>query len=87
MTDEEFEERSQVYKQQLEDGAAPTVRISKNMTARTHACLVGWEELESLSEKEAAVTGKYRDYQKLDTDNVMAIPQLLVAAENMKDVK
>lgn len=76
MTDEEFQARAQAYRQQLENGQA-TIRIGKNMTGRTHACLVPWEALDALSEKEAAVTGNYVNYKALDTDNVLSIPQLL----------
>lgn len=76
MTDEEFHSRAQTYLQQTQAGIPP-LRIGKNMIGRTHACLVSWEELPLLSQKEAAVTGMYTDYQQMDTDNVLAIPQLL----------
>ncbi len=84
MTDEEFNNRAAMYTQQLAQNGSSNLRIGKNMTARTHACLVSWDELKILSEKEAAVTGKYRDYQAMDTDNVMAVPKLLQAAREMK---
>ena len=87
MTDEEFDRRSRLYLQQVAEEGSSSLRISKNMTARTHACLVGWDELKVLSEKEAAVTGKYRDYQAMDTDNVMLIPRLLAAVEDMRASK
>ena len=77
ISDKEFEERSELYRQQIANDGKSNIRISKNMTSRTHACLVGWEELKTLSEKEAVVTGEYLDYQDMDTDNVMLIPELL----------
>ena len=77
MSDKEFEERCELYRQQIANDGKSNIRISKNMISRTHACLVGWEKLKTLSEKEANVTGKYRDYQAMDTDNVMLIPELL----------
>ena len=76
MTDEEFAARADTYLRQKQDGEKP-LRIGKNMAGRTHACLVDWEALPALSEKEAAVTGNYVNYQQLDTENVLAIPQLL----------
>ncbi len=82
MTDEEFNNRAAMYTQQLAENGSSKLRISKNMSARTHACLVSWDELKVLSEKEAAVTGEYRDYQAMDTDNVMAVPKLLQAEKD-----
>lgn len=80
MSDEEFDSRAAQYRQQLQSDGKASIRITKNMTGRTHACLVSWEELKDLSEKEAAITGKYTDYQHLDTENVLALPALLRAA-------
>lgn len=80
MSDEEFCARSETYRQQKAAGEKP-LRIAKNMAGRTHACLVSWEELDRLSEKEAQVTGNYVNYKAMDTDNVLAIPQLLVESE------
>lgn len=79
MEQKEFDERAQLYRRQLLQDGKATLRIGKNMATRTHACLVSWEELETLSRREAAVTGKYVDYQAMDTENVLAVPQLLVA--------
>lgn len=76
MTDEEFNSRADTYRQQLAAGE-PTLRLGKNMAAKTHACLVPWEGLAALSEKERAVTGKYTDYKAMDTENILAIPQLI----------
>ena len=71
MTDGEFDERAEAYRQ------GKAIRIGKNMADRTHACLIPWDALDALSAKECAITGKTIDYKAMDTDNVMAIPQLL----------
>ena len=84
MTDHEFDLRTKLYLEQLASNGSSDLRISKNMSSRTHACLIGWDELKALSEKEAAITGEYRDYQKMDTDNVMAVPKLMQIAEKLK---
>ena len=76
MTEEEFNNRARTYREQLAAGE-PTLRLGKNMAAKTHACLVSWEELESLSEKEQAVTGKFTDYKAMDTDNVLSIARTM----------
>ncbi len=75
MSEEEFSQRSDLYLQQKAEGKAP-LRIGKNMQEKTHACLIPWEKLDDLSEKEAKVTGSYVNYKTMDTDNVLAIPQL-----------
>lgn len=84
MTDHEFDLRAKLYLEQLASNGSSDLRISKNMFSRTHACLIGWDELKALSEKEEAITGEYRDYQKMDTDNVMAVPKLMQIAEKLK---
>lgn len=76
MSPEEFAARSETYLQQKKVGEAP-IRIGKNMQKRTHACLVSWEDLDALSEKEAEITGNYVNYKAMDTENVLAIPELL----------
>jgi hypothetical protein len=81
MDDKEFSERAEIYRQQKTQTGNATIRVGKNMLARTHACLIPWEALDSLSAKESAITGKPIDYKAMDTDNIMAIPQLLQATE------
>ena len=76
MSEAEFAARAETYRQQKAAGEKP-LRIGKNMTGRTHACLISWDALDMLSEKEALVTGNYVNYKAMDTDNVLAIPQLL----------
>ncbi|MBQ8769050.1 MAG: metallophosphoesterase [Oscillospiraceae bacterium] len=75
MTDAEYAERAEAYRQ------GKPIRIGKNTLRRTHACLIPWEELDALSAKENTITGKCIDYKAMDTDNVMAIPQLLLSSE------
>lgn len=80
MSREEFDERADTYRRQLAEGVKP-LRIGKNMQNRTHACLVSWEELDALSEKENKITGKSVDYKAMDTENVLMIPRLLGSDE------
>ena len=75
MDDAEFAERAELYRQ------GTPIRIGKNMFGKTHACLVPWDALDELSAKENAITGKNVDYKAMDTDNIMAIPQLLQSTE------
>ena len=77
MTDTEFDSRVREYQHQLAQYGSASIRISKNMAQRTHACLVSWDELDTLSRKENAITGKNQDYKDLDRANVRAIPKML----------
>lgn len=79
MSNQEFDERSAIFRAQKEQDGKASIRIAKNMTGLTHACLIPWDELDALSEKEAAITGKPTDYKAADTANILAIPELLQA--------
>lgn len=81
MDDATFAQRGEIYRKQLTETGKATIRIGKDMQELLHACLVPWEELDTLSEKEETYTGKRVDYKAMDTDNVLAIPQLLKAME------
>ena len=82
MTEAEFDDRAAQYRQQMETEGKATIRISKNMAGHTHACLISWDELMTLSEKEEKITGQYTDYQHLDAKNVLALPELLRTARD-----
>ena len=76
MSEEEFADRVRRYEEQKADGK-PTIRIGKNMADKTHACLISWDALDVLSQRENAITGKNLDYKQMDRDNVLTIGQLL----------
>lgn len=78
MTQEEYRAREERYLQQTTSGEKP-LRIGKNMEERTHACLISWEELDALSLRESNLTGRKINYQAMDTENVLLIPELLRA--------
>lgn len=71
MTDEEFECRTAMHKQN------PKIDVRKNMVDRTHACLVEWKDLDEVSKKVNAATGKNRNFKQDDIKNVLLIPTLL----------
>lgn len=81
MTEETFAERAAVYRRQLAETGKGSIRIGKDTGARLHACLIPWEELPALAEREFAVTGKRADYYKMDRDNVRLAVDMLKAAE------
>ena len=71
MSDEVFNERAQRYLN------GEKIRIGKDLKKRLHACLIDWDELDDLAEKENKITGKYTNYQQMDINNVLMIPELL----------
>lgn len=82
MPPEEFDRRAEIYRRELAETGTGSIRIGKDLARRIHACLVPWEELDNLSARENAVTGKSIDYKEMDRNNVRAIPDVLRA---MKD--
>ena len=76
MSDKEFESNVKEYIRCREKGL-PLPRITKNTERRTHACLIPYHDLDDLSAKENAVTGRNTDYKKMDIANVMMIPSIL----------
>ena len=81
MNSREFAVNAETYRRLLAEGKEAGYRISKNQLGRTHACLVPWEELDELSARENAVTGRNVDYRQMDIDNVLALPRLLRGRE------
>ena len=81
MTDDEFNANAAEWRRCQEKGIPCTVRIAKDTAARTHACLIPWDELDALSEKENAITGGSVDYKQYDINNVLALPKLIKAGE------
>ena len=73
----EWQERAGIYRQQKEEKGKATIRIGKDMVRRRHACLVPWDELDELSGREEAVTGKNPQYKAMDIANIKAIPEIL----------
>ena len=77
MSDETWEERANQFRKEVAVGGVGNIRISKDAANKQHACLVTWDELDELSEKENEVTGKSVDYKQMDRDNVKVVLKLL----------
>ena len=80
MSSGEFDERADIYRKHTEKGL-PGIRLSKDSENRTHACLIPWNELDDLSEKESSVTGREVDYKQYDINNVLIIPEIFKQRE------
>lgn len=86
MSEEEFANNASEYLRCKEAGLPCNRKIGKNAQTRTHACLIPWEDLDSLSRREHDITGREIDYKQTDINNVLALPQLL-KAEQKQDSK
>ena len=84
MTAEEYSSRAATYLEQIKTPGVKPLRIGKNLDAKTHACLIGWDELDALSQREFAITGKKVNYKDMDTENVRIIPKLLRVRKEMQ---
>ena len=78
----EFEANIEAFSRLKAEGKQPKFRISKNPEERKHACLIPWEELDTLSEEENRATGRNVDYKQIDINNVLALPKLLRAEQD-----
>ena len=78
MSEEELERNIENYVRCREKGLH-LPRITKNAEQRTHACLIPYDQLDALSERENAATGRNTDYRQLDINNVLMIPRILKA--------
>ena len=85
MTESEFAQRAERYKKEMQEKGTSSLRLSKDMEKRKHACLIPWEELDRLSEREGAVTGKKLDYKQLDRNNILVLPELLAVLREMQE--
>ena len=81
MTREEFDTRCRIYAEEKAKNPATRYRIGKDLSARIHCCLIPWEDLDDLSARENAVTGKNTDYKQMDRNNVLMLPDLLKSAK------
>ncbi len=77
MPPEVWAERAKRYRRELEEKGASAFRVGKDTEKRLHACLIPWEELDRLSRKESELTGRHIDYQQMDRDNILLLPEIV----------
>ena len=77
MSPEQFSERAENYRKCIAEGIPCSNRITKDSENRLHACLVPWDELDEVSEKENAATGREVDYKQIDINNVLTLPHMI----------
>ena len=84
MPKEIWEQRAQEYLRQKAEGKEPDIQLSRDDRRKMHACLIHWEELDELSERENRVTGGDTDYKQLNRNNVLRIARVLSAGKKEK---
>ena len=75
MPEEVWRERAERYRREKEKG----FRISRDTRKRLQACLIPWEELDALSQRENEVTGGHVDFKQMDRNNVLMLSRVLKA--------
>ena len=81
MPDEVWQSRAEQYRKETEAGVQSRIRITKDDQHGLHGCLIPWEELDELSERESRATGSEVDYKQRDRDNILAVPELVKALD------
>ncbi len=73
MSEEEWNERAARFIKEKEETGKGSTRISKDAGAMKHACLISWDDLDVLSDKENRITGRNVDYKQMDKDNIKVV--------------
>lgn len=82
MSSERFSERIEEYRKCVAEGIPCSNRLAKDAENRQHACLVPWDELDDISEREHAATGREVNYQQIDINNVLTLPEILRSGDD-----
>ena len=77
MTEEEFDRNAEEYRRNIENGRPANPRIGKDTKKRAHACMISYDRLDALSQKEREITGRDVDYRQADLNNILIIPEIL----------
>ena len=79
MSSDRMEENARILAESQKAGIPCSVRVTKDSDNRLHACLIPWEELDKLSQREKELTGREVDYKQIDKNNVLSLPMILQA--------
>ena len=81
MPEKVYQDRAHRYQLEKAETGSSSLPIGKDLENRFHACLIPWEMLKSLSEKESSITGTEKDYQEMDRRTVLAVRDVLLAKQ------
>ncbi|MBQ6919533.1 MAG: hypothetical protein IJQ74_04325, partial [Synergistaceae bacterium] len=77
MEKEEFLQRVKKRVAEIREHGRSSVKMTKDMDKKLHVCLVGWDELDDISEMENALTHGNADYKENDRRNVDMVMELM----------
>ena len=81
MSPDIMEENARILAESQKAGSPCSGRVTKDSDNRLHACLIPWEKLDALSQREKELTGREVDYKQIDKNNVLTLPRILQAEE------
>ncbi|MBO7423236.1 MAG: hypothetical protein J6T99_07620, partial [Oscillospiraceae bacterium] len=81
MSSDKMEENARILAESQKAGSPCSGRVTKDSDNRLHACLIPWEKLDALSQREKELTGREVDYKQIDKNNVLTLPRILQAEE------
>ena len=84
MSPEVYASRSALYRQKADASGHTSFQIRKDAARKLHACLIPWEELDGLSAREYAATGKTVDFKQADTNNILVMDKVITACRKEK---
>jgi hypothetical protein len=79
MADEILEERAAAYREETARTGSSRIKPARDLDRYLHACIVPWEELDALSERVTALTGRTVYYKQNDINSIMTIPAAIKA--------
>ena len=87
MPEEIWRQRAERWQREKAEGKSVLPAIGKDADKRLHACLIPWEALDELSDRENAITGGHVDYKQMDRNNVLVLANVLAALGGAKESK
>lgn len=72
-----FSERAALYLKEKEETGKGKTRISKDLLGKYHACLISWDALDALSQRENSITGGNVNYKDADRNNILAMGDVI----------
>ncbi|MBQ4073866.1 MAG: hypothetical protein IJD39_01525 [Clostridia bacterium] len=85
MSEGELDQRIDRYQWEMQEKGKSSLRLTKDMEKRIHACLIPWDDLDQLSARESAVTGKPVDYKQMDRNNILVLPDILAILHDIAE--
>ena len=77
MDRDEFIQRVKDYQAEIREHGKSKLKVTKDMKAMKHVCLVDWDELDEISRAENSLTHGSKDYKEFDRGNVDMVTSII----------